>query len=60
MGNARRQPNRANQRRRAQRRSSRLGSASYPTELGLTVINDDGTIASGAVLIRPAPKGSST
>jgi hypothetical protein len=36
--------------------ASGLGSASYPTEIGWAIINDDGTITSGACLIRPAAK----
>jgi len=37
--------------------ASSLGSASYPTEIGWALLNDDGTIStSGACLIRPAAK----
>jgi DNA polymerase III epsilon subunit-like protein len=37
--------------------ASGLGSASYPTEIGWALLNDDGTIStSGACLIRPAAK----
>lgn len=36
--------------------ASGLGSASYPTELGWAIINDDGSITSGACLIRPTAK----
>lgn len=36
--------------------ASSLGSAGYPTEIGWAVLHDDGSIASGACLIRPASK----
>ena len=36
--------------------ASGLGSASYPTEIGWGVIREDGTITSGACLIRPPAK----
>ena len=36
--------------------ASGLGSASYPTEIGWAIISDDGTVTSGACLIRPAGK----
>ena len=36
--------------------ASSLGSASYPTEIGWAIIQDDGSITSGACLIRPTAK----
>jgi hypothetical protein len=36
--------------------ASGLGSASYPTEIGWCLLHDDGSITSGACLIRPAAK----
>jgi hypothetical protein len=36
--------------------ASSLGSASYPTEIGWAILHDDGSITSGACLIRPAAK----
>ena len=36
--------------------ASSLGSASFPTEIGWAIIDDDGSITSGASLIRPAAK----
>jgi len=36
--------------------ASGLGSVSYPTEIGWAMINDDGSITSGACLISPAAK----
>jgi len=36
--------------------ASSLGSASYPTEIGWCLPHDDGSITSGACLIRPAAK----
>jgi DNA polymerase III epsilon subunit-like protein len=36
--------------------ASGLGSASFPTEIGWALIDDDGPITSGACLIRPAAK----
>jgi hypothetical protein len=36
--------------------ASGLGSASFPTEIGWAIIHEDGSITSGACLIRPAAK----
>jgi hypothetical protein len=36
--------------------ASSLGSASYPTEIGWCLLHDDGSITSGACLIRPAAR----
>jgi hypothetical protein len=36
--------------------ASGLGSASFPTEIGWAIIRDDGSVASGACLIRPQSK----
>jgi hypothetical protein len=36
--------------------ASSLGSAGFPTEIGWASVNDDGSITSGAVLIRPAAR----
>jgi hypothetical protein len=33
--------------------ASGLGSASFPTEIGWTLVCDDGSLESGSVLIRP-------
>jgi hypothetical protein len=36
--------------------ASSLASASYPTEIGWAILHDDGSITSGACLIRPTAK----
>jgi hypothetical protein len=36
--------------------ASSLGSASYPTEIGWAIVQEDGSVESGACLIRPPAK----